>query len=90
MAIKDLLKQLVRAYPEVAFEKGIVPSGVRPERAQGEGRIHLTVIQNGEPKVELSATEDTKKSLLISLIGAYYSLAVTTWQEEGGAEYRWE
>ena len=88
VAIKDLLKQLFRAYPEVAFEEGIVPSGVRPERAQGEGGRHLTVIQNGEPKVELSATEDTKQKLLIRLICADKTRAGTTWQEEFGAEYR--
>ena len=88
LAIKDLLKQLLRAYPEVAFEKGIVPSRDRPERAQGEGRIHLTVIQNGGPKVELSATEDTKKSLMSRLIDSDKTRATTTWLEEYGAEYR--
>ena len=88
LAIKDLVIQLFRAYPEVAFEKGIVPSGDRPERAQGEGGRHLTVIQKGGPKVELSATEDTKKNLLISLIEADSTRAVTTWLEKYGAEYR--
>ena len=87
LAIKDLLKQLFRAYPEVAFDKGIVPSGDRPERAQGEGGRHLTVIKIDGSKVELSATEDTKKCLLIRLIDADSTLAGTTWQEERGAEY---
>ena len=89
VAIKDLLKQLIRAYPEVAFEQGIVPSGVRPERAQGEGGRHLTVIQNGEPNAELSATEDTKKCLLICLIARKFDWADVAWQETLGAKHRW-
>ena len=88
LAIKDLLIQLFRAYPEVAFEEGIVPSGDRPERAQGEGGRHLTVIKIDGSKVELSATEDTKKSLMSRLICADKTRAGTTWQEEFGAEYR--
>ena len=87
-AIKDLLRQLFRAYPEVAVERGIDASGDRREHAQGEGRIHLTVIQNDGSNVVLSATEDTKKSLLIRLIEADSTRAVTTWQEEYGSGYR--
>ena len=88
LAIKDLLIQLFRAYPEVAFEKEIVPNGDRRERTQGEGGRHLTVIQKGVPKVELSATEDTKKNLLIRLIEADCTRATNTWLDEYGAEYR--
>ena len=87
LAIKDLLKQLFRAYPEVAFDKGIVASEGRPERAQGEGGIHLTVTPIDGSNVDLSATEDTKRGLLIRLIEANSTLAVTAWQEEYGAEY---
>ncbi len=88
LAIKDLLKQLFRAYPEVAFEKGIVPSRDRPERAQGEGGIHLTVTPIDGSNVDLSATEDTKRGLLIRLIEANSTRATTTRLEEYGAEYR--
>ena len=88
LAIKDLLKQLFRAYPEVAFDKGIVPSGDRPERAQGEGGIHLTVTPIDGSNVDLSATEDTKRGLLIRLIEANSTLAVTAWLEEYGSEFR--
>ena len=86
-AIKDLLKQLFRAYPEVAVQKGVVPSGDRPERAQG-AQQYLTVIQIDGSKVDLSATEDMKKSLLGRLIDANFTRARDTWLEEHGAEYR--
>ena len=87
-AIKDLLRQLFRAYPEVAFDKELSRGGDRPERAQGEGGRHLTVIKFDGSNVDLSATEDTKRRLLIRLIEAKSTLARTAWLEEYGSEYR--
>ena len=87
-AIQDLLRQLFREHPEVAVERGIVASEGRPERAQGEGGIHLTVTPIDGSNVDLSATEDTKRGLLIRLIEANFTLAVTAWQEEYGSEFR--